>query len=82
MKIKSLALGILIMGFTASSFAINTVQMRENSQDQIDFSDGKPKFKMGTIIQNGKPVEYKKCQYKDPQKPNDLQAEATVPFCQ
>lgn len=77
-QIKNILLASCLMAFTASSFAINTVEMRDQ---QPDFSDGKPKFKKGVIIRNGQSVEYNKCQYINPDKPNDEPAQSGVPYC-
>lgn len=81
-KVKNILLAGCLMAFTASSFAINTVQMREQQGGpQVDFSSGKPQFKKGVIIRNGQSVEYNKCQYINPDKPNDPPAQQGVPYC-
>ena len=43
MKCSNIFIASALMLFTASSFAINTVQLKE--KNGIDFSDGKPNYK-------------------------------------
>lgn len=78
MKCSNIIIASVLMLFTASSFAINTVQLTE--KNGIDFSDGKPKFKKGVIIKNGKAVQYDKCQYRNPNDPNK-QPESGMQYC-
>lgn len=78
MKFSSVIIASVLMLSTTSSFAINTVQIKE--QTGVDFSDGKPKFKKGVIIKNGKAVEYNKCQYRNPDDPNK-QPEKGMKYC-
>lgn len=78
MKFSNIFIASALMLFTASSFAINTVQLTE--KNGIDFSDGKPKFKKGVIIRNGKAVQYDKCQYRNPNDPNK-QPESGMQYC-
>lgn len=78
MKFSNIFIAGALMLFTASSFAINTVQLTE--KNGIDFSDGKPKFKKGVIIKNGKAVQYNKCQYRNPTDPNK-QPESGMKYC-
>ncbi len=78
MKVLSVIIASVLMLSTTYSFAINTVQIKE--QTGVDFSDGKPKFKKGVIIKNGKAVEYNKCQYRNPDDPNK-KPEKGVKYC-
>lgn len=82
MKVSNIFIASALMFFTASSLAVNTAQVREQQKNDIDFSDGKPKFKTGVVIKNGKAVEYHKCQYRDPADPNKQLAEQDVRYCQ
>ena len=78
MKLTKLIIDGALMLDTTSTFAITTVQLSE--RNSIDFSDGKPKFKKGVIIKNGKAVEYNKCQYRNPEDPNK-QPESGMKYC-
>lgn len=68
---------ILAFPFIANAEVINTALQPKN----IQFNGEQPVYKMGTIIQDGKVIEYKKCQYKNPNYPDKPAADSSIPYC-
>lgn len=60
-----------------SNAAVNTALEGK----QIQFNGDKPVYKTGTIIKDGKVVEYKKCQYLNPAFPNKPPADENIQYC-
>lgn len=75
--LKSITGLVLLTCSCIAGAAVNTATQPK----QINFDGDKPVYKTGTLIQNGKVVVYKKCQYFNPAYPGKAPAEPNISYC-
>lgn len=75
--LKSIS-GLVLLTCSSIAFAaVNTATQPK----QIQFDGDKPVYKTGTIIKNGQVIEYKKCQYLNPESPDKAPADPNISYC-
>ena len=72
---------IILISLSCCLSFIAEANVTNTALEPIHFDGNKPVYKTGTLIKNGKIVEYKKCQYKNPKVKNQQQADPKIDFC-